>query len=135
MSATQASVDALNAHTRKRSGSVDTRIDKAFKALRREGADITISSVARRAGVTRNSIHRRKDVVARIRAHQPLTPVSDGVAPAPQGDTSIVAALRARLTAKDHQIAGLKAELRERDQTIALLHGQLDKLHNNHTDR
>jgi hypothetical protein len=130
MSATQASVDALAAHTRKRSGSVDTRIDKAFKALRREGVDITISSVARRAGVTRNSIHRRKDVVARIRAHRPLAAVTDDIAPAPGGDTSIIAALRGRLTAKDNHIAELKAALRERDRTIALLHGQLDKLHN-----
>ncbi|MBI2706601.1 MAG: hypothetical protein HYX32_15110, partial [Actinobacteria bacterium] len=66
-----------------RSGSVDTRIDKAVKALRRDGADITISSVARRAGVTRNSIHRRKDVLARIRAHQPLAAVTDDIPPAP----------------------------------------------------
>jgi hypothetical protein len=128
MSATQASLDALAAHTRKRSGSVDTRIDKAFKALRREGADITISSVARRAGVTRNSIHRRRDVVARIRAHRPLAAVTDDIPPAPGGDTSIIAALRGRLTAKDTQIAELKAALRERDRTIALLHGQLDRL-------
>ena len=40
-----------------------------------------------------------------------------------------VAALRARLTAKDAQIADLKAALRERDRTISVLHGELDKLH------
>jgi len=134
MSATQASLDALAGATRTRSDRVDIRIDKAFKALRREGTDITISSVARRAGVTRNSIHRRKDVLARIRAHQPLAAVTDDIPPAPHGDTSIVAALRHRLTAKDNQIADLKAALRERDRTIALLHGQLDKLHNATTD-
>lgn len=71
MSATQASVDALAAHTRKRSSAVDTRIDKALKALRREHADITISSVARRAGVTRNSIHRRPEILALVRAQRP----------------------------------------------------------------
>ena len=129
MSATQSSVAALAAHARQRSSAVDTRIDKALKALRREGADITVSSVARRAKVTRNSIHRRKDVLALIRSHRPLTAVTDDVAPAPSGDSSIVAALRARLTAKDTQIADLKALLRERDRTIAILHGQLDRLH------
>ena len=129
MSATQASVDALAAHTRKRSSAVDTRIDKALKALRREHADITISSVARRAGVTRNSIHRRPEILALIRAQRPLTAVTDDITPPPQGDNSIVAALRGRLTAKDAQIADLKAALRDRDHTIAVLHGQLDKLH------
>jgi hypothetical protein len=118
------------AHTRKRSDAVRTRIDKAIKALRREHADITISSVARRAGVTRKSIHHRKDLLAQIRAHRPLTAITDDItAPTPDNDTSIIAALRARLTAKDTQISELKATLREREQTIAVLHGQLDKLH------
>jgi hypothetical protein len=129
VSATQASVDALAAHTRKRSSAVDTRIDKALKALRREHADITISSVARRAGVTRNSIHRRPEILALVRAQRPLTAVTDDTpAPASGTDNSIVAALRSRLTAKDTQIAELKAALRQRDHTIAVLHGQLDKL-------
>jgi hypothetical protein len=128
MPANQASLDALAGATRTRSNRVDIRIDKAFNALRREGADITISSVARRAGVTRNSIHRRKDVVARIRAHRPLAAVGGDIAPASGGDTSIVAALRGRLTAKDNPIPELKAALRERDRTIAILHGRLDRL-------
>jgi len=42
-------------------------------------------------------------------------------------ETSIVAALRARLTAKHTQIAELNAALRERDHTIAALHGELEK--------
>jgi hypothetical protein len=63
-------VDALAVHSRKRSGAVDTRTAKAIEALRREGAPITVSSIARRAGLTRNSIHRRKDALAQIRAHR-----------------------------------------------------------------
>lgn len=130
MSATQASLDALADHTRKRSDAVDTRIEKAIKALRREGADITISSVARRAGVTRKSIHRRPSLLALIRAQRPLAAVIDDIAsPATPSDTSIVAALRGRLIAKDTQIAELRAALRERDHTIAVLHGQIDRLH------
>ena len=129
MTATRASLDALAASARKRSGDVDGRIDKAFKALRRENADVTISSVARRAGVTRNSIHRRPEMLARIRAHRPLAAVTNDIAPPSGADNSIVAALRARLTAKDAQISDLNAALRERDRTIAILHGELDKLH------
>jgi hypothetical protein len=49
----EAKTRRLDRAHRKRSDAVRTRIDKAIKALRREHADITISSVARRAGVTR----------------------------------------------------------------------------------
>ena len=68
--------------------------------------------------------------MALIRAHRPVAAVTDDPAPPPPDtETSIVAALRARLTAKDAQIADLKAALRERDRTISVLHGELDKLH------
>jgi hypothetical protein len=42
-------------------------------------------------------------------------------------DRSIVTALRSRLTAKDAQIADLKAAMRQRDNTLAALHGELEK--------
>ena len=101
-----------------------------LRDLRRQNATITISSVSRRAGVTRKSIYRRDDLVARIRAHRPVAAVTDDAAPpAADQETSIVAALRARLTAKDAQIADLKAALRDRDRTISVLHGELDTLH------
>jgi len=64
--------------------------------------------------------------VALIRAHRPAAALSD-YPPPPETETSIVAALRARLTAKDTQIAELNAALRERDHTIAALHGELEK--------
>ena len=126
MTVTQASLDALAAHTRKRVDTIRARIEKALRDLRKQNADITISSVARRAGVTRKSIYRRDDLVALIRAHRPVVAVPDGPPP-PGTETSIVAALRARLTAKDSQIAELRAALRERDRTIATLHGELEK--------
>ncbi len=47
--------------------------------------------------------------------------------PPPESETSILAALRSRLTAKETQIADLKAALRQRDNTIAALHGELEK--------
>lgn len=91
MSATQTSLDALAAHTRKRSDAVRTRIDKAIKALRRERAAITISSVARRAGVTRKSIYARAELVALIHAHRPLAAITDDIPPTTGTDNSIVA--------------------------------------------
>jgi predicted nucleotidyltransferase len=64
--------------------------------------------------------------VALIRAHRPIAAVTDYSPVSPDTESSIIAALRARLTAKDHQIAQLRAALRERDHTIATLHGEAD---------
>ncbi|KZS69757.1 hypothetical protein A4G29_01380 [Mycobacterium kansasii] len=98
----QASLMALAAHTQKRRDSVDTRAPKALQGLRREKADITISSVARRAGVTRKSIHNRPKLLAQIEAHRTLAVVSDEPQSASGGaESGIIAALRNRLTVKD----------------------------------
>ncbi|CQD02142.1 MULTISPECIES: hypothetical protein [Mycobacterium] len=130
MTVSQASLDALARHTQMRRDSVNSRVLKALKDLRREKAPISISSVARRADVTRKSIYHRPTLLALIETHRTVTVVPDEPAPAAAGpESSIVAALRLRLTAKDAQIAELKAALRERDQTIAVLHGEIDKLH------
>lgn len=98
--------------------------------MRREKTEITISGVARRAKVTRASIQRRPELRAKIKAHQRLAPVDTTAArPAPaDGDSSILAALRLRLTAKETEIAELKSLLRERERTIATLHGEIDRL-------
>lgn len=134
MTVTQASLDALAAHTSKRRGAVSARIEKALKDMRREPAEITISSVSRRAKVTRKSIHYRPDLLALIRAHQPLAAVDTAAPPqATDGEPSIVTALRSRLTAREDLITELKATLRERDRTIATLHGEIEKLHAQHT--
>lgn len=98
----QASLKTLAAHTQKRRDSVDTRAPKALQGLRREKADITISSVARRAGVTRKSIHNRPKLLAQIEAHRTLAVVSDEPQSASGGaESGIIAALRNRLTVKD----------------------------------
>lgn len=126
MTVTPASLQALEAHSRKRRDTVDARIAEALKKLRRRGADINISSLAREAGVSRSVIHRRKEMREQIRSYQPLAAVSDeALPPEPGCESSIVAALRTRLTAREAQIAALKAQLRERDHIIATLHGEL----------
>jgi hypothetical protein len=121
-----ASQAALDAHTRQRSAQVNARIDKAIKKLRRRGAAITVSALAREAGVSRSVIHRRAELREQIRTYAPLTEVPDEPPPAAIGaESSIVAALRARLKAKDAQNTELKSQLRERDTIIATLHGEL----------
>ncbi|BBX31143.1 transposase [Mycolicibacterium mageritense DSM 44476 = CIP 104973] len=127
---TEASRQALAAHTRRRRDAVTARIEKTLKAMRREKAAITVSSVARRAKVTRPSIHRRPELLAMIKAHERLSAVDTDTPPtaAASGESGLVAALRSRLITKEEQIAELRSALRERDRTIATLHGEIDRL-------
>ncbi|WP_016888811.1 DUF6262 family protein [Mycobacteroides abscessus] len=126
MTVTAASQRALNAYSQKRREDVEARIEQAIKRLRRRGNTISVSAVAREAGVSRSVIHRRPALRERINTLQPLAEVSDE-SPPPATDTenSIVAALRIRLKSKETQISELKAQLLQRDHIIATLHGEL----------
>ena len=78
MTVTQTSLDALAAHTRKRRDAVRARVEKALKDLRRQHADITISAVSRRAGVTRKA----------STAATTWSPSSERIAPSPPSPTT-----------------------------------------------
>lgn len=80
--------------------------------------------------MTRASIHRRPDLRAKIKAHQRSAAVDSTATPtaSSDGDSSILAALRLRLTVKETEVAELKSLLRERERTIAALHGEIDWL-------
>lgn len=127
MTVTPAAQRALDAHTRKRREHADARIQQAIKRLRRRGAAINISTVAREAGVSRSVIHRRPELRQQINALQLLEAVPDEPAPLTPTDieSSIIAALRTRLKAKEAHIADLKGQLREKETIIATLHGEL----------
>ncbi|GAA2410810.1 DUF6262 family protein [Mycolicibacterium llatzerense] len=126
MSVSPQSQAALHADAARRTREVDERIERAFKKMRKQGKPITLSGLAREAHVSRSVIHRRPKIREQIRAYQPLTTVPDEPPPpATDTESSIVAALRTRLKAKDAQIAELKSQLRERDTIIATLHGEL----------
>ncbi|MCH9732069.1 MAG: transposase [Actinomycetia bacterium] len=99
-------------------------IEQAIKHLRKINATINISTVAARAGVQRKTIYKHDDLVAVIDAyrHHPASPDNAS----PTRETSIMAALRAQLAAKDSEIRTLRSKLAEQESTIALLYGQLD---------
>jgi hypothetical protein len=126
MNVTPASQAALSSATRLRIAKVDARIETAIKKMRRRKAPITVSALAREAGVSRSVIHRRPELVERIHSLAPMTEVMDEpVACAAASESSIVTALRSRLKAKEIQINDLKNQLRERETIIATLHGEL----------
>ncbi|UXA21103.1 transposase [Mycobacterium sp. SMC-4] len=99
-------------------------IEQAIKHLRKINAPINISTVAARAGVQRKTVYKHDDLVAVIDAyrHHPSTPDNASTT----RETSILAALRAQLAAKDTEIRTLRTKLAEQESTIALLYGQLD---------
>ncbi|WP_445278068.1 hypothetical protein, partial [Streptomyces sp. DSM 41033] len=84
------------------------------------------STVSRRAKVSRKTIYKHDDLVTVIEQyrgrHTDREPASTG------RETSIHAALRHTLAAKDKEIAALKATVAEQQSTIELLYGQLDTL-------
>lgn len=82
--------------------------------------------VARRAGVQRKTIYKYPELIAVIDQYRHQTN-ADPTDPAPTSrESSIVAALRARLAAKDEEIKQLRATVAQQKDTIELLYGQLD---------
>jgi hypothetical protein len=101
-------------------------IEKALAHLRKTNAKINVSTVSKRAGVTRKTVHKHDHVIAIIDQYRhhaaPEPPPSAG------RDSSIIAALRTKLAARDKEVADLKATVAQQKTTIELLYGQLDTL-------
>ena len=99
-------------------------IENAIRHLRKTNAPVNISAVAARVGVARKTIYKHRDLVAVIDQYRGGTTTVDLT---PTGrESSIVAALRIQLAAKDNEIKTLKAKLHQHESTIAVLYGQLD---------
>jgi Family of unknown function (DUF6262) len=98
-------------------------IEKAIRHLRKTNGTINVSAVAARAGVQRKTVYKHNDLMAVIDQYR-RQPTSTDL---PAGrETSIVAALRRRLAAKDDAIRQLRATVAQQKATIELLYGQLD---------
>ena len=98
-------------------------IENAIKHLRKTNAAINITTVAARRRPTQNRLQTSRPRCG----DRPVSPTTHPTDLAPTSrETSIVAALRAQLAAKDKEIKTLKAKAHEQESTIALLYGQLD---------
>ena len=101
-------------------------IEKAIRHLRKTNAEINVSTVARQAGVQRKTVYKYPELIAVIDQYRHQSN-ADPTDPAPASrESSIVAALRARLAAKDEEIKQLRATVAQQKGTIELLYGQLD---------
>ena len=110
-------------------------IEKALRHLRKTGAHITVASVAARAGVSRKTVYKHKDIIAVIDQYRqyPSDPPTNG--DSPNRESTIITALRSQLATKEADLRALRAQLSERDSTIAFLYGQLElRPENRHTD-
>ncbi|QZH69432.1 transposase [Mycolicibacterium farcinogenes] len=121
---TEQALRALAKHRKTVSDDKRRDIEKALAYLRKTNATINVSTVSRRAKVTRKTIHKHKDLLAVIDQyrHHPST----AEPPQPGRDTTIVAAMRRKIAAQDSEIRELKATIAHHVTTIELLHGQLD---------
>jgi hypothetical protein len=99
-------------------------IERAIKHLRKIDAPINVSTVAARAGVQRKTVYKHGDLVAVIDQYRRQPAAADTGSGG--RETSIVAALRAQIAAKDNEIRKLRTRVREHESTIALLYGRLD---------
>lgn len=122
-------VEGLRRHARQRSVDARAAIEEALLDLRREHQEINVSSVARRAGVSRKTVYNHNDLFDRIRNHRPAPRAV--VDPPPRRHDPITAALRNELANQkaryEAQLATLKAQLRQRDKELAAAHGALHR--------
>ncbi|MDH6244054.1 transposase [Mycobacterium sp. OTB74] len=99
-------------------------IEKAIAYLRKTNAELNVSTVARRAGVTRKTVYKHDDLMAVIDAHRKHAAAD--VPPATGRDDAIVAALRHKIAAQTAEIKDLKTTVAQQQGTIELLYGQLE---------
>lgn len=121
---------ALAAATAKRRDATTARIEAALREMRKEHAPINVSAVARRAGVTRPTIHSRPELRARI---EKLTNVGSH-APTEAGiglnrESTVIAALRRQMRdqAARHraETVALRSQIRELEHKLEVAVGKL----------
>ncbi|MBN9635792.1 MAG: transposase, partial [Actinobacteria bacterium] len=103
-------------------------IEKAIAHLRKTNAVLNVSTVARRAGVTRKTVYKHDELMAIINAHRNHHGATDEP-PSTSRDSSIVAALRRKIATQSSEIKELKTTVAQQQATIELLYGQLEDRH------
>lgn len=108
----------------------EKRADAAIRDLRKRGATINFSSVARVGNVTTAFLHRHPDLAPRIRELSAAQKRSIEEEASPrQGESAVVAALRRKLrdqeTAHAAEVKQLHDRVRELESQVAALYGRI----------
>ncbi|MFI5783748.1 DUF6262 family protein [Nocardia sp. NPDC051570] len=95
------------------------RVIKALNAARKDGSELSVSAIARAAGVDRTFLYRHPDLLAQVHTAQ-TTPTSDGSIGAPV----TMASLRADLANAQARIARLAGHNKQLETKLSGLLGE-----------
>ncbi|MFD3422054.1 DUF6262 family protein [Streptomyces decoyicus] len=108
MTALDPSVQAMVEGRRADTGRRRQRVQAALAAAAKDGTDISVTAIARRAGVDRTFLYRHRDLLGQIHAQAAEPPTTPGG----RGPAVSRASLQADLLAADARIARLAAQVR-----------------------
>ncbi len=126
---TDAAKAALAKHRDQVSADKRRDIEKAINHLRKTKATINVSTVARRAKVTRKTVLKHDDLMAIINQYRTHTLITSTQAASTSRESSIMIALRRKIATQTAEIDELKTTVNQQQATIELLYGQLEDRH------
>ena len=101
-------------------------VEKAINYLRKTKATINVSTVARRAKVTRKTVLKHEDLMVIINQYRNRPSAGADHPKAAGRESSIMAALRRKIASQEADINQLKTTVAQQQATIELLYGQLE---------
>ena len=127
------STDGLRNSAKVRETEARKKICDALRDMKRKGMVINTNAVARHAKVARKTIYNHQDLFDKIQAAKSVARPQLSVAtPNPDGQSSILAALREQLRAQKHhyetELATRKAEIKQLHADLAVAHGEIHRL-------
>jgi len=119
MTTSTAAVDAMIHGRRADSTRRRQRVLAALETAITEGAELSVTDIARRAGVDRTFLYRRRDLLERIHAAESQLPDKPGMGPAVTR-----ASLQADLLAAQHRCARMGARTQQLEKRLSELLGE-----------
>jgi transposase-like protein len=110
---------AMAAGRRADTGRRRQRVLKALESAAADGEEVSVSAIARRAGVDRTFLYRHRDLLAQVHAREAQPPAQPGGVPAVTR-----ASLQADLLAAHERSARLAARIRQLENRLSELLGE-----------
>ncbi|MGW1281353.1 hypothetical protein ACWD4V_30940 [Streptomyces tsukubensis] len=120
MTAPEPSVQAMTEGRRADTGRRRQRVQAALAAAAQEGTEISVTAIARRAGVDRTFLYRHRDLLGQVHAQAAEPPA----VPAGRGPMVSRASLRADILAADARSARLAAQVRSLEARLGEVLGE-----------